>query len=210
MTIARTTFTNLTRLSSAAALAAMLSATSAVAADRAIIVLDASGSMWGQIDGTAKITIARDTLGQVLADIPPNIELGLIAYGHRQKGECSDIELIVPAGPGTGGAITDAVNALKPKGKTPLSDAVLRAAEALKYTEDKATVILITDGLETCDADPCALARRLEETGVDFTAHVVGFGLTEKEGREVACLAEETGGVYLPAGSAGELVDALG
>ena len=47
-------------------------------------------------------------------------------------------------------------------GKTPLTAAVKQAAEALKYTEDKATVILITDGLETCEADPCALGKELE------------------------------------------------
>ena len=81
-------------------------------------------------------------------------------------------------------------------GKTPLSAAVKQAAEALKYTEDKATVILITDGLETCEADPCALGKELEQSGVDFTAHVVGFGLTAEEGKQVACLAENTGGKY--------------
>ena len=210
MTIRTDTAGRFARLIGTAALAGALAAGPALGAERAIIVLDASGSMWGQIDGKAKITIARETLGEVLGDIPADIELGLLAYGHRQKGECGDIELIVPAGPGTAQAITGAVNALKPKGKTPLTESVLQAAKSLRYTEEKATVILITDGLETCDADPCALGRTLEETGVDFTAHVVGFGLSEQDGREVACLADETGGVYLPAGNAGELVDALG
>ena len=193
----------------AAASLVCISTLPALAAERAIIVLDASGSMWGQIDGKAKIEIARKTLGQVLGGLPSDLELGLIAYGHREKGQCKDIELMVPAAAGTAGAIADAVNGIKPKGKTPLSDSVLQAAEALKYTEDKATVILITDGLETCAADPCALGRTLEESGVDFTAHVVGFGLSDKEGKEVACLADETGGVYISAGNEDELVQAL-
>ncbi|MEM7059713.1 MAG: VWA domain-containing protein [Pseudomonadota bacterium] len=196
------------RLLTASAITACL-ALPAIAAERAIIVLDASGSMWGQIDGKAKIEIARKTLGQVLGGLPSDLELGLIAYGHRKKGQCSDIELMVPAGAGTAGAITDAVNGIKPKGKTPLSDSVLQAAESLKYTEDKATVILVTDGLETCDADPCALGRTLEESGVDFTAHVVGFGLSKEDGKQVSCLAEETGGVYISAGNEEELVQAL-
>ena len=71
-----------------------------------------------------------------------------------------------------------AADNLKFLGKTPLTDAVKQAAEALKYTEDKATVILITDGLETCSADPCALAKELEQSGVDFTTHVVGFDVS--------------------------------
>jgi Ca-activated chloride channel family protein len=101
------------------------------------------------------------------------------------------------------------VNRLNPKGKTPLTEAVRKAAEALKYTEEKATVILVTDGIETCEADPCAVASELEKLGVDFTAHVVGFGLSEEEGKQVACLAENTGGLYLQAGDAAELTDAL-
>jgi Ca-activated chloride channel family protein len=180
-----------------------------MAAERTIIVLDASGSMWGQIDGKTKIEIARETLGTVLQSVPADRELGMIAYGHRQKGKCDDIELVIPAAPGTGPAITQAANGLNPKGKTPLSAAVKQAAEALRYTEDKATVILITDGLETCNADPCALGRELETTGVDFTAHVVGFGLSEEEGKQVACLAENTGGKYIQAKDASDLSEAL-
>jgi Ca-activated chloride channel family protein len=98
---------------------------------------------------------------------------------------------------------------LKFLGKTPLTDAVKQAAEALRYTEDKATVILITDGLETCSGDPCALGKELEQSGIDFSAHVVGFGLTAEEGRQIACLADNTGGKYVAASDAASLKDAL-
>ncbi len=181
----------------------------ALAEGRSIIVLDASGSMWGQIDGRAKLEIAREALGTVLAGTPAETEIGLMAYGHREKGSCDDIELVVPPAPGTGQAITDAANAMKFLGKTPLTEAVRRAAGELKSTEAKATVILITDGIETCEADPCALGAELEASGVDFTAHVVGFGLTAEEGATVACLAENTGGRYIEAKDAGALVEAL-
>lgn len=193
-----------------AAAALILSTTAlSAAADRTIIVLDASGSMWGQIDGKPKLEIARETLRTVLQSVPADMELGLMAYGHREKGSCSDIELVVPPAPGSAAAITQAADGMKFLGKTPLSAAVRQAAEALRYTEEKSTVILITDGLETCEADPCALGKELEQSGVDFTAHVVGFGLTADEGREVACLAENTGGKYLQASDAAALKDAL-
>ncbi|MEO1494576.1 MAG: VWA domain-containing protein [Pseudomonadota bacterium] len=186
-----------------------LVAGAAGAAERTIIVLDASGSMWGQIDGTAKIEIARDVLTRIVGEIDPSRELGLIAYGHRRKGQCSDIELVVPPKAQAGSEIIGSIGGISPKGKTPLSQSVRQAAEALRYQEDKATVVLVTDGLETCNADPCALGRELETAGVDFTAHVVGFGLTKNEGREVACLADETGGLYLSAANADELTGAL-
>lgn len=192
-----------------AASAATLFMQAAQAQERTIIVLDASGSMWGQIDGKPKLEIARESLREVLKSVPADTELGLMAYGHREKGSCTDIELIVPPAKGTESAISTAVDNMKFLGKTPLSAAVRQAAEDLKYTENKATVILITDGLETCEADPCALGKELEQSGVDFTAHVVGFGLTADEGKKVACLAENTGGKYIQASDAAGLKDAL-
>ena len=176
---------------------------------RTIIVMDGSGSMWGQIDGRAKLEIARETVAEVLAGMPAGQELGLMAYGHRRKGDCGDIELMVPPAADTAAAISTDVNAMKFLGKTPLSEAVRQAAEALRYGEEAATVVLVTDGLETCAADPCALGRELEANGLNFTAHVIGFGLTEAEGAQVSCLASETGGQYYEASDAAGLTEAL-
>ncbi|RUU02811.1 VWA domain-containing protein, partial [Mesorhizobium sp. M7A.T.Ca.TU.009.01.3.2] len=174
-----------------------------------IIILDASGSMWAQIDGKPKLEIARESLRTVLQSVPTDDDIGFMAYGHREKGSCDDIQLIVPPQAGSGSAISAAADSLKFLGKTPLTAAVKQAAEALKYTEDKATVVLITDGLETCGGDPCALGKELEASGVDFTADVVGFGLTVDEGRQIACLADNTGGKYIQASDEKALQEAL-
>jgi Ca-activated chloride channel homolog len=197
------------KVAAVAAITVMAAALPAAAAERAIIVLDGSGSMWAQIEGEARIAIARETLAEVVATLPDDLELGLMTYGHREKGNCGDIELVVKPAAGTGGAIVDAANAINPKGMTPISDAVRLAAEELRYTEERATVILITDGLETCDVDPCQLASDLEGQGIDFTTHVLGFGLSDEEGQQVACLAENTGGQYLSAADGESLVSAL-
>ena len=194
----------------ALALFALLSpATTALAEGRMIIVMDGSGSMWGQIDGRAKLEIARDTVAEVLSGLSADRELGLLAYGHREKGNCRDIELIVPPQQNTSAAILSAVQSMRFLGKTPLTEAVRQAAEALRYTEEEATVVLVTDGLETCEADPCALGTELAQLGLRFTTHVVGFGLTKEEGAAVACLAENTGGRYIQASNAKGLADAL-
>ncbi len=177
--------------------------------ERVIIVLDASGSMWGQIDGTPKIQIAREVIADLMADWDPGIELGLMAYGHRRKGDCSDIEMLIPVGIGNGDRITKAVNAINPKGKTPLSEAVKRAAQELRFSEERATVVLVSDGVETCDADPCAIGAELAMTGADFTAHVVGFDVTGVDQEGLRCLAENTGGEFLAAANAAELKTAL-
>ena len=178
-------------------------------AEQVLIVLDASGSMWGQIGGKPKLEIARETLSTVLADLPADTALGLMAYGHRSKGDCDDIELVVPVRAGSAADINAAAAKMRFLGMTPLSEAVARAARELRYTERRATVVLVTDGVETCRADPCALGNELEAAGVDFTAHVVGFGLSAEEGRQVACLDENTGGRYLSANDADGLAAAL-
>src|SRR5690606_20843452 len=97
------------------AVAALGLALPALAAERAIIVLDGSGSMWAQIDGKARITIARETLHEVLATLPGDLELGFMTYGHREKGNCSDIEMLVEPATGTGAAIAAAADGISPR-----------------------------------------------------------------------------------------------
>lgn len=174
-----------------------------------MIVLDASGSMNGRVDGQPKIVAARKVIAELLKNWDKSIQVGLTAYGHRKKGDCGDIETLVPVGAVDRAAIVKAVNGLNPKGKTPLSKAVELAATEMKYTEERATVILVSDGKETCNADPCAVGAALEKAGVDFTAHVIGFDVTGEEAEGLNCLARNTGGEYITAKNTKALREAL-
>ncbi len=176
---------------------------------RMVLVLDASSSMWGQIDGKAKIEIAKEVMAELIDQIPADFQTGLTVYGHRRKGDCRDIEMVIPLGPHNAAAMKAKVQGISPKGKTPLSDSVKMAAKALRYTEERATVILVSDGLETCDIDPCALAAELAMSGVDFTVHVIGFDISKEDQGRLRCLADKTGGLFLTAGNAGSLRNAL-
>ena len=179
---------------------------------QSMLVLDASGSMWGQIGGKAKIDIARDAVANMLGSWPASQQLGLMAYGHRSKGNCADIEMLKAPAVLDKAGFQRAVNALQPKGMTPISASVRMAAEQLKFSERKATVILVSDGEETCHADPCALGQELEKLGVDFTAHVIGFDIEKgsKAHAQLQCLATSTGGKYLDARNAEDLNKAMG
>ena len=196
-----------TALVAAIAIATPLSV--AAAAEDVVIVYDASGSMWGQIDGTSKIEIARDVMADLVTGWSDDINLGLVAYGHRSEGDCRDIETLIEPGPLDRASFISTVNSIRPKGKTPISAAVQHAAELLSYRDNPATVVLISDGLETCQADPCALAEQLARQGVKFTTHVVGFDLEDQAHESLACIAENTGGVFVPAQNADELKAAL-
>ncbi|HMN52248.1 MAG TPA: VWA domain-containing protein [Xanthobacteraceae bacterium] len=175
-----------------------------------ILILDASGSMWGQVDGQTKISAARRAVDSILAKWRPNDRLGLMVYGHRTKGDCKDIELLVPVGNFDAEKIRSSVRGLNPKGKTPIADSLRAAAQALRSTENKATIILVSDGIETCAPDPCAVAGELKKSGVAFVAHVIGFDVTDPAAKaQLQCIARVTGGVYLDASNASGLENAL-
>lgn len=164
------------------------------AAERAMLVLDASGSMYAQLGGVPRIVTLRQTLDTVLAGLPDGLELGLSAFGASAKGACNDLQTLVPVGRNNGPAIMDAAAGILPKGKTSIADALQKSAEALDYTREKATVVMLVDGLDSCGGDVCSVARDLESRGRDFTAHLIGFGLSEIEGAQLSCIAKATGG----------------
>jgi len=170
-----------------------------------MVVLDGSGSMWGQIDGTAKIEIARDAIGRMMADWPDGQAIGLMAYGHRREGDCNDIETLLRPGPLDRGAVQAALDAVTPRGKTPVGASVRTAADLVG---ENGSVIVVTDGFENCGADLCALGEELAGAVSGFNAHVIGFDV-EDAGGQLACLAEATGGRYMSASDASSLTGAL-
>ncbi|WP_425061845.1 vWA domain-containing protein [Roseovarius confluentis] len=180
---------------------------SAVAQDEGatMIVLDGSGSMWGQIDGTPKIEIAREAIGRMLADWPDNRQLGLVAYGHRREGDCDDIETLMEPGPLDRDAIESKLDSITPRGKTPVGASVRAAAGMVGKN---GSVVVVTDGLENCGADLCALGEDLSASDPGFTAHLIGFDVQDADG-QLACLAEATDGRYIPASDAASLSGAL-
>lgn len=178
---------------------------------KVFLVLDASGSMWGRAGNQTKIEAARETIRTLLRDWRPQDQLGLVTYGHRRKGDCGDIEILKPVGPVDATALMAQVNGISPKGMTPMTASVKMAAEQLKASEGLTSVILVSDGVETCKADPCAVAAELKKADVKLVVHTVGFDIQDRQAaKQLECMAAATGGLALSAGNAGELGKAIG
>ena len=176
---------------------------------KCIIVLDASNSMSGYRKGKLKMQIAQEVIADLVANLPDNLDLGLVVYGHRKKSDCDDIELMISPGPVNRSAFMRVVNGIRANGKTPLTNSLMFTAQALDYTNGASSLILVTDGLETCAADPCEAARALEAANVKFTAHLIAFDLGAAQAQQIRCIADETGGQFLESDDAGSLLDAL-
>ncbi|MBU4384396.1 MAG: VWA domain-containing protein [Proteobacteria bacterium] len=174
-----------------------------------VFILDASGSMWGQAGGKAKIAIAKEVMAQAVPGLPAEVRLGLVAYGHRKKGDCSDVEVLVAPGSSDRAGLLNKVQALSPKGKTPIAGSLKQTAEMLKSKENETTIVLVSDGMETCDADPCGVVKALKAGGIKFVLHVVGFDVDAKGKEQLTCLAQAGEGKYFSAGDAAGLLAAL-
>jgi hypothetical protein len=172
-------------------------------------ILDGSGSMWGRVEGQAKIAVARETLTRLIQETPDGVNVGLCVYGVRRQGDCKDIEEIIPPGTPDRKKAAEGIGKIIPKGKTPLADSIAFAAERIKEKGFNTTVVLISDGLETCGKDPCAVTKALRESGLKFVMHVVGFGVKEEERGQLACIAKEGEGQLFQAGNAMELFNTL-
>ena len=174
-----------------------------------IFIYDASGSMWGQMDGKAKVEIATSVLSTSVNNLPENQSIGLVAYGHRKKGDCKDVETLVTMDNNSKDKVTSALKNIKPLGKTPLAYSASQVIDQLRKSKERATIILITDGIESCDGDICDVVQTAKAEGIDFKLHIVGFGLKEGETKQLQCAAKAGDGNYYDAANASGLGDVL-
>ena len=181
------------------------------------VIFDASNSMWAQIEGVARVTIAKETVQQVMTGFPADFYTALRVYGHqhqRDKHNCEDSELMIPLGRGNAEQIRQAIEKFKPRGQTPLGYSVSQVpADFGDFVGEKA-VVLITDGIESCDGDAVAAAQAFQEEGRHRPIHVIGFGFGQDADAEAALqslklIADSTGGEFITAGDAAELRRAL-
>jgi len=180
------------------------------------LIFDASNSMWGRMNGRPKVTIAKETVLRVMDAFPDDLFVALRVYGHRSQREeknCRDSELLVPLGQNNREAIRDAIERFQPRGQTPLAYSLEQVSADFEDFEGDRVVALITDGIESCDGDPVAVAEGLQVDERQRPIHVIGFGLEQGPDEALASLkaiATSSGGKFLTAGSGPELQEALG
>jgi hypothetical protein len=180
-------------------------------------ILDGSGSMNADLPeaGQPKLAVAKQALTALTANVPPEINGALWIYGHRYPQEpkaesCKDIEQVFPLGQVDGPAYAQTVRAITAIGYTPIADSMQLAAEAMPVGETQVnSLILVSDGEESCGGDPCALAAALKQSEADITIHVIGYDVDDPTRVQLQCIADVSGGMYRDAADADSLLAAL-
>ncbi len=174
-----------------------------------VFILDGSGSMWGKVEGQHKISIAKKVLTELIKELPDDSNVVLMVYGHRDKSDCQDIETIMTPDPLNKEFMAEKIEAVSPKGMTPITESVTQAFELVRSGREPATVILLTDGLETCGGDPCAAVKAAKDSGAELVMHVIGFDVAKEDVSQLECSAQAGGGLFLAAENAAGLASAL-
>ncbi len=162
---------------------------------RILFVFDASNSMNAFWSGERKITLATELLSSSLAALygTPDLELGLRSYGHQTmhiegQQDCDDTELVVPIKHGSNLIIKQELLRLRAQGTTPIARSLERAAEDFPEEPGRNIIILITDGIEACDEDPCSVSRMLQSKGIVVKPFIIGIGIDDKHKESLMCV----------------------
>lgn len=180
-----------------------------------LLVLDASGSM-GDPDGAGrpKIEAAHSALEAVTDGLADDQTVGLRLFASTvsesgTQAACSDSELVVPIAAGNRADLAAAVEDYRPfGGETPIGHALQEAGRDLG-AEGPRSILLVSDGLSTCDPDPCEVAEDLTDGGIDVAVHVVGLDVDSEARQQLQCIAEAGKGLYLDADDTASLTSAL-
>lgn len=151
---------------------------------RILFILDASNSMNTEWDKKTRIELAKEHLNNSIEGLRgvPNLEIALRVYGHQSPitatyQDCNDTKLEVGFAANNIDKIKQRIRGIEAKGTTPIARSLEAAAADFPDTLARNFIILITDGIEACDNDPCLIAKKLKDKGVKVTPFVIGLGM---------------------------------
>lgn len=136
---------------------------------------------WGR---DTRLNIAKQILTRSVDSLrgAPNLEIALRIYGHQDEvtptyQNCDDTKLEVPFAPNNHTLIINKIKATRAKGTTPIARSLEAAAGDFPDRTARNIIILITDGIEACDDEPCVIADKLRAKGITITPFIIGLGM---------------------------------
>ncbi|MCX6723352.1 MAG: VWA domain-containing protein, partial [Candidatus Staskawiczbacteria bacterium] len=192
--------------------------TQALSDANVIVILDSSGSMADRIDSEVKIDVAKKAVSDFLTKMPQSVNTGLIVYGHKGSNSlddkdlsCKGIEEVVKLGKNNSNNIISAMGSFNPKGWTPIAGSLdfVKNIFSSKGEKDKNYLILVSDGVETCDGDSLTVIKDLKLEIPDIKLSVIGFATDKETQASLKKIATLGGGSYLNADNSSGIAKAF-
>ncbi len=160
---------------------------------RILFLFDASQSMFGRWESDNKFEIAKKLLSGIVDSLHSinNVEMALRVYGHTKKfppQDCDDTRLEVPFGKANGFRIKDRLNAITPSGTTPIAQSLEECGKDFPEGQARNIIILITDGIEECNGDPCAVSFALQKKGIFLKPFIIGLNMSNDLQKQFECV----------------------
>jgi Ca-activated chloride channel family protein len=180
--------------------------------ENVMILLDSSYSMIEPLGGGRninKMAAAKSSVLEMIRDLPPTANIGLRIYGNsnNQMHACHATTRLVPLGQGNRNMMAAQMIGIQPTGSTPISYSIIQSLnDDFTGYPGKKSIILISDGIETCGEDPCTLAVRMQQLGANVKINVIGLGIDDIAAvKQLRCVALATKGKFFTANTAAEL-----
>ncbi len=162
---------------------------------RILFLLDASGSMLAKWENSDRMEVAKTLLAHLVDSLQgyDNVEVALRVYGHqfgRERNDCKDTKLEVPFAARNTQAIKSKLQQIVPRGNTPITYSLEQAAGDFPADKSRNVVILITDGLESCAGDPCAMSLALQKKGIFLRPFIIGIGIEPAYEKQLSCIGQ--------------------
>jgi len=164
---------------------------------RILFILDASNSMnnsWGK---KTRFEVAKELLTKSVTELEgvPKLEIALRVYGHQSDitptfEDCEDTKLEIPFAEKNHSSIKSKIQTIRARGTTPIARSLEAAAGDFPDASARNVIILITDGLEACDNDPCIIAKKLKDKEINVKPFIIGVGMDLSYLENFRCIGE--------------------
>lgn len=160
---------------------------------RILLLYDDSQSMLAKWQSGTKYDVAKKMVSNILDSLKgtANLELALRVYGHTKRyppQDCDDTRLEVPFGKNNTEKIKKKLEEIKPSGTTPIARSLEESAKDFSFGNYRNIIILITDGIEECNGDPCAVSQALQKKGVVLKPFIIGLGVNKDFVKQFECV----------------------
>ncbi len=161
---------------------------------RILFILDGSQSMLGVWESATKMQVAQRMLTHLADSISniPNVEMALRVFGHQSPvppQDCNDTKLEIPFAPNNAQKIIQKLKNIEPKGTTPIAYSLGQSINDFPKCENcRNIIILITDGVESCEGDACKVSIELQKNGIVLKPFIIGIGLDDDSKNMFDCV----------------------